>query len=290
MTDETAIQKREVTALATKVDAMFGGGAYQIPIDAPLPQIKILRETPVFETPEGQTIKSFIAHIIYYHHANQYYDLPFGEESGGSPPKCTSADGVVPTSEDTMSDICKTCEMNQYESAPDGKGGKACQNTIRLYVLLAGEVIPCLVIAPPSSLSKKESLLKWLTNAPNVAAKAGVGTKYQPIQVEFSLNKKDFDSGFTASVLVLKTVKVLTPDKDMPELTQLASLWKQFMASYLGRIEQDVASEGGSKDEAEADEPTQSETVVTECEEQAIEDQAAGDGEAVSDDPDEVPI
>jgi len=83
------------------------------------------------------------------------------------------------------------------------------------------------------------------TNAPNVAAKAGVGTKYQPIKVSFKLHKKDFDSGFSASVLDLATVRVLTPEteEDLAYLKMLAKLYQDFTTHYLGRIADDVANE-----------------------------------------------
>jgi len=45
MTTELAKKESGVLAVANQVDDMFGGsGTFQLPIDAPLPQIKILRE------------------------------------------------------------------------------------------------------------------------------------------------------------------------------------------------------------------------------------------------------
>jgi hypothetical protein len=121
---------------------------------------------------------------------------------------------------------------------------KACQNTIRMYVLIDGEVIPCLVKAPPSSLGKKDSLMRWLTTAANTAARAGMGTKYQPIQVRLSLRKKEFNSGMTASVIEIQTVRVLDKTADAVKLERLAALYREFMNSYLdgtGRISQQKA-------------------------------------------------
>ena len=248
-TKKLAKKQEEQTALAvaSQVEDMFGGGGFEIPIDAPLPQIKVLRESPLFETPDGETCKTVTGHIIYWHHANQYYATEFGEGEQG-PPTCASSDGIRPDGgEAIQSDMCKGCPLNEYGSAKDGKG-KACQNTIRLYVLADGEVIPSVLKASPASLGKKESLLRWLTNAPNVAAKAGVGTKYQPIKVTFSLHKKDFDSGFSASVLDIATVRVLDPQDadDLAYLKKLANLFKTFHEQYVGRIKQDVANEAAN--------------------------------------------
>lgn len=243
----TKVQEQP-TALATaeQIDDMFGGSGYQIPIDAPLPQVVILRETPKFETPEGETVKEIVGHIIYWHHANQYYAEEFGEGEAG-PPTCASPDGINPLCTDEMEQqdhVCRSCPKNQYGSASEGKG-KACQNTIRLYVLAEGEVIPCVIKASPASLGKKESLMKWLTNAPNIAAKAGAGTKYQLIRVKFTLHTRDFETGFKASVLDLETVGILNPqvEADMVRIVQLGKLYGEFMTNYMDRIQDDVASE-----------------------------------------------
>lgn len=251
----TTLAKTENTALATtrnEIDAMFGNTGIQIPVDAPLPQIKILRETPMFELPDGTPVKELVGHILYWHNANQYYAKAFGEGEQ-LPPDCFSSNGVAPDGGEAMQDCtCKDCPFNQYGSAPDGKG-KACSNTIRLYVLLDGDVIPVLIKASPSSLGKKESLMKWLTNAPNVAAKVGCGTAYQPIKVKFSLHKKDFSSGFSASVLDLTTVGVLNPKDNMSEIQKLAALTRQLKEAYIGKVAEYMAQEVDDEDNTTTD-------------------------------------
>jgi len=235
-------QNPTALAAANPIDEMFGGPGYQIPVDAPLPAIKILRESTQYEMPDGQFAREFTGHILHWHNANQYYSTAFGE--GENPlPDCFSSDGRNPDGGQFMqAGPCKTCQLNQFKSAED-KIAKACQNTIRMYVLVDGEVIPCLVKAPPSSLGKKDSLMKWLTTAANIAAKAGMGTKYQPIQVKFSLRKKDFNSGTSASVIEIQTLRVLDMEKDADKLRQLCSLYREFMESYIGQIQNDIAGE-----------------------------------------------
>src|SRR5210317_815577 len=77
-----------------KIDRMFGGGV-QIPVDAPLPTITIMRESAQFEMPDGRYEKEFTGHVLHWHNANQYYSAGYGE--GESPvPDCCSSDGVMP--------------------------------------------------------------------------------------------------------------------------------------------------------------------------------------------------
>lgn len=241
---ETVIVKDQDNALASQheVDKMFGGGPVQIPVDAPLPQISIMRESAQYEMPDGQYLKEFCGHILYWHNANQYYATAFGE--GDNPlPDCYSSDGIGPEGGQFMQEgPCRTCPMNKFGSAQDGVA-KACQNTIRMYVLVDGEVIPCQLKAPPSSLGKKDSLMRWLTSAPNIAAKSGMGTKYQPIHVKFTLRKKEFNSGMSASVIGVETVRVLDRTTDAEKLRQLSVLYREFMDHYIGRISKDVGGE-----------------------------------------------
>ncbi len=243
MKTTTLTKKENTSTLApNNINDMFGVGGIQLPVDAPLPQIKILRETPMFELPDGTPVKELVGHILYWHNANQYYSKAFGEGEQ-LPPDCFSSNGIAPDGGTAMQSCdCKDCPYNQYGSAGDGKG-KACSNTIRMYVLLDGDVIPVLIKASPSSLGKKESLMRWLTNAPNVAAKAGCGVAYQPIKVKFALHKKDFASGFSASVLDLSTVCVLDPKTQMDEIKKLATITRQFKEVYLGKVAQYMANE-----------------------------------------------
>jgi len=239
---EIAVKSNNPLAAAGEINGMFGGEGIQIPVDAPLPAISIMRESAQFEMSDGSYSREFTGHIVYWHNANQYYSAAFGE-GDSLVPDCSSADGISPDGgKFAQNGPCRTCELNKFGSAKEGDG-KACQNTIRMYVLVDGEVIPSVLKAPPSSLGKKDSLMRWLTSAPNIAAKAGVGTKYQPIRVKFSLRKKDFTSGMSASVIETETVKVLTMDTDSDKLNQLARLYRNFMSNYMPRVQKDVSAE-----------------------------------------------
>lgn len=241
---EITVSRQKALAVngTNKIDEMFGGGGVQIPVDAPLPAISIMRESAQFEMPDGEYLKEFTGHILYWHNANQYYSSPFGEGESLIP-DCSSSDGIKPDGGEFAQNMpCRQCQYNKYGSADEGTG-KACQNTIRLYILVDGEVIPSVLKAPPSSLGKKEPLMRWLTTAANIASKAGMGTKYQPIQVKFSLRKKEFASGMTASVIGIETIRVLDMEADAEKLQRLSGLYKDFTANYLGRISKDVCSE-----------------------------------------------
>ena len=224
----------------TEVAAMFGGSdVYQVPTDAPLPQAKIMRESGQFEMPNGEMAKAFEGHILLWHEANCYWSHAFGE-GDGSFPDCSSSDGIYPDGgENRQAEACADCPMNEYGTDLKGGRGKACQNMILLYIVLDGQRLPFILKAPPSSLGKKESLIRWLTNSIN----EGYAGKYQTIAVRFSLQKKQFEQ-YTASILQLETVRVLDPNvpEDARQLQRLGKLFAEVQKYYRKRGAQDVAA------------------------------------------------
>jgi len=260
----TTQQSGGLPATKNDIAEMFGQSTIQLPIDAPLPQARIMRESAQFEMPDGSFQKELAGNIIYYTNSNAYYSAAFGEGENLIP-DCFSSNGIAPDGGNLrQAKFCRECLLNQFGSANDNKA-KACSNTIRLYLLLDGDIIPTLIKAPPSSLGKKDSLMRWLTSAPNIASKAGVGTAYQPIKVKCKLVRKDFESGFSASVLCLETIRVLNiqDQTDMAEIHKLAALTRQFKETYLGRIVSDIASEKNEQSPSSSSE--QGSSAIEDC-------------------------
>ena len=205
-----------------------------------MPCINIARETAQFELPDGSFVPSFVAHILHYHPCNVYYAQPYGVGEPTSP-DCYSSNGDKPDSSNPIADHCEFCPKNEYGSAIKG-GGKACTNQMWFYLLIDGEVLPCVLKAPPSSLGQKGSLMTWLTAAPNVASKAGSGVCYQVVKVEFSLEKKKFSSGTSASVIHLSTVSVLDREnnEDAAQINVLTALYRSLKKTQLLHIQDNL--------------------------------------------------
>ena len=231
-------------AAAKQMDDVFGNDGPVIPVDAPIPTIKIMRESAQFELPDGTYAAEIEANILHYHNANAYWEVDFEDRSpeDNPAPNCLSSDGITPEQMDVdgykvQSDTCRNCPMNEYGSAKNGSS-KACQNTIRMYVLINGEVVPCLLKAPPSSLGKKESLMGFLTNLPNITTKNGCA--YQQLRIRFSLYKKELGSGMSASLIKMELADIVT---DEAAVGQLAQTTKRFREAYLGKVADHMANE-----------------------------------------------
>jgi hypothetical protein len=239
---ELALREQHELAVA---EAFGGVGQTQLPTDAAIPAIEILRESQQFRMPDGRKVDSFDGHVLYWHEANAYWATKFGEGET-TMPDCSSSDGSEPDSDEAdgrlhQSDRCVGCPQNQYGTAIDGGDGKACQNMIRMYIILDGHRIPYVLKAPPSSLGKKDPFKTWLT----MAVDEGVSGKYQTVNVNFSLFEKSF-SKFKASALCPRTNKVLDlndPD-DKKTFNGLACMYLNVLKYHEKRVQDDMAAVG----------------------------------------------
>ncbi|MCM1526228.1 MAG: hypothetical protein NC121_19775 [Blautia sp.] len=110
-----------------------GNLVFEIPTDNP--------ENPNYE----KTIEGV---LIYHHDANAYW--PEGSEyDENTAPLCSSVNGKQGIGE--PGGLCVMCGMNQYGTAPEGRG-KACKNMRMLYLLRSGECVPIQISLPPTSL------------------------------------------------------------------------------------------------------------------------------------------
>jgi len=311
------IEKRQDQPLlipdAGELAAAFDGDkALNVPVGAVLPVVKVLRESPRFEMPDGSIVNNFRGHILYYHSVNQLYLNDYGAENENQRPDCSSFDGLVPcngyfyryalsdeewlevirktdgpailkdidsshplaqvylnklaknrTSDElanlnlnrpkleNRSEVCSTCPASQFGSRSIADNNKACINYIWLYILIDGYRLPIFMKAGPASLSRKEGLIPFLSNAPNI----GLGGMYQTISIQFSLHTKTFNSGFSASSLILSDPRVLdTQDANQLEkLHMLINMYKSFKEKYLAAMQKYVSTDTGEDNQSTAD-------------------------------------
>lgn len=92
-----------------------GGIAFEVPSDDP-------------ESPDSE--KSLVGVIVYHHCTNAYWANSF--DGKNEQPDCASMDGKNGIDRDSGElRQCESCPLNQFGSAPDGKG-KACKNMHRM--------------------------------------------------------------------------------------------------------------------------------------------------------------
>lgn len=83
------------------------------------------------------------------------------DDSGRTPPDCSSPDGI----KGSAFGECFACKFNQWGSDPNGDG-KACREQRHLFMLRPGQFLPVVVQVPPTSIDAiKKYAVNLATNA-----------------------------------------------------------------------------------------------------------------------------
>jgi len=164
-----------------------GGLAFEVPGDDP--------DSPDME-------KELVGVIVDHHPVNAYWENKF--EGQNNPPDCSSMDGKQGLNPNT-GEIrnCKTCPLNQFGSAEDGRG-KACKNMHRVYLLRSGEMFPVLITLPPTSIKPLSNYI-----AKRVLA---IGKRTTEVITKISLKKAQNSSGIIYSQVQFSKVEDLDPE------------------------------------------------------------------------------
>lgn len=102
------------------------------------------------DDPENPDYTKTLEGVILYNHSSGAYWQEGSEYDENSTPLCSTLDGKVGIGDPGGS--CAVCPFNQFRSAPDGKGGKACKNMRVLYLLRDGDYLPIQLTLPPTSI------------------------------------------------------------------------------------------------------------------------------------------
>lgn len=172
-----------------------------------LPTIKIPSgggisfEIPTEDPTNPDTAKELVGVLVYHHSVNRYY-LKSMAESSGEAPDCWSPDGEEGFTKENLHLKCASCPLNEFGSDP--KGGKACSNRRRLYVMFEDSFLPSIIEVPPASL-------KNLT--PYIYANYALrGRPTSSIITKFTLKKAKSKAGIDYSEINFTFVSDLSPE------------------------------------------------------------------------------
>lgn len=146
--------------------------------------------------------------IVYTHKTNQLWSGSYG----GSPdntPICSSLDGKTGVNVATGKVCsCASCPNNKYGSyiGPDGTRGrgKACKNSMRVYLLLSGSSQLYMLTIPPTSMRDVDKTIKKMIMS---------GTPYTGAVVRFTLERAANSAGVTYSKVKLVKIGTLTAEQ-----------------------------------------------------------------------------
>lgn len=191
-------------------------------------------EIPTLEGTED--VKSFEGVVIYFKNQNAYWPEQYNGQN--NPPQCVADDGMFGIG-DPGGD-CSQCPLNQFGSAPDGNGGKACKNMRTLFILREGDILPLVLTLPPTSLKDARKYFLRL---------ASKGVPYYGVITEFSLEKEKNDSGITYS-----KVKLTMKGRLDAETTKKLKAFQESLRPALDAVKMDNDSYWPDEDAIEAEE------------------------------------
>lgn len=145
------------------------------------------------ENGEPEPAKNVSGVIAYQHTARTYWREGLDEGAGAKPPDCYSNDGRTGYGDIGLNDggtrACISCPLNQWGSDDSG-AGKACRENRILYLLRENELLPTLIVVPPTSLRNFKRYLLRLTSR---------RVPYHSVVSEFELDKAQSGQGITYS-------------------------------------------------------------------------------------------
>jgi len=199
-------KKKETTDVAVpeKTGVPVGADLFDVKdqmegVEAQLPQIKIVHQAQMFVFPDGTKEETFRGVILDMNRTNAYWAESFDESGGGSPPTCSSLNGVTPElgTEEVQSSTgsCLDCPRNKYGTGK--KGGKACKNMKRIHILVDGSLMPFRLTVPPSNLKAVDLYVSLLTSQ---------AIPFQLVETEFSLRVAQNKDGIEYSELHMRSL------------------------------------------------------------------------------------
>jgi hypothetical protein len=159
--------------------------------------------------------------ILGYTMPRAYWETP--EPIEGTPPVCYSRDSQVSFD----GKPCNTCSFNDFGSKDGESNGKACKESVHIFLLRQDNILPLIVRVPVSS---KMMFLKYTTRlVSSLTPISGVVTK---ISLEKAASKK----GQPYAKFIFEMVNTLTPE----ETANARAFGQKFMDAVNAVPEQDL--------------------------------------------------
>ena len=157
--------------------------------------------------PEGSTAEESLQGVVIHSSTRRAY-WPGNEPTQGNPPDCTSDDGINGVGD--PGGLCGQCPLNKFGSATNGGRGKACKETLQLFVLRDGEALPVVLNLPPSSLKPWSQYVTRLVREKR---------KARETVTEFTLDGVKNAGGISYSQIKCTALETL-PDDSMAAIRQ----------------------------------------------------------------------
>jgi len=195
-------------------------------------------EVPGENPDDPDMVKVLEAVIVDKYPVNSYFAKEYTGEK--VPPDCSSTDGKLGYAPPESvvdwaggSNHCATCHLNQFGSDP--KGGKACANKYRLYLLFSGDMFPKLLTLPAGSLKAYGDYARRIV---------GKGYLAHQVLTKITLKKERSNGGIEYSQAQFAMAGVLSPE-EQAKIAEYASSIKAMTRVVPVTSESDVVTVSG---------------------------------------------
>lgn len=184
-------------------------------------------EVPSLKGPQSIGLLEGI--VLQFKDVRSYWSEKFG--GGNSPPDCASADSLLGVGKPGGS--CVACPLSQFGSATDDKGqpgkGQACRQIRMLMFLRQDDLLPILVVLPPTSVKAARQFFLRLVQG---------GYPYYGVTMQLALERDKNDKGVLYSKATFSFGRKLEPGE-----IENAAMIREALAELFGQatvVEADV--------------------------------------------------
>ena len=165
--------------------------------------------------------------IVAWREPRGYWKLPLDVTGGGTPPDCSSNEGVHGVG-DPGGD-CKSCPLAQWGSDPrDDSNAQACKQRRLLFVVREGDYLPIVVSLAPGSLKAINKYFLRLSSQ-NIS--------YRAVVTKLALTRAQSAGGITYAQVDPSMVRQLTPAESAAVVEYGAGLRGAFEAVTISQEE-----------------------------------------------------
>lgn len=210
-----------------------GGLSFELPGES--------EDTPVAAT-------ELVGIIVDHHPVNALWMNEY--DGSNNQPDCSSFDGKTGIDGNGEVKQCASCPYNQFGSARNGGKGKACKNMHRIYILMNGQVIPMLLVLPPTSLAAWRNYI-----GKKIVVK---GKRPWMVLTKVTLKKEKNENGIAYSQAVFSKVADLTPaecEAVKPMAEGFKAMTRSTVMQSADTFAEGTVQEGFSEVEADDDNP-----------------------------------
>jgi len=169
--------------------------------------------------------KELVGIVIMKKTVRSFWEKGIDEGADTIPPDCASEDGEVGVG--NPGGICYKCPLSQWGSDPKGGKGQACSKRTILYILQEEDILPLVVLVPPSSLKNFKSYFLGLTSK---------NIPFFGVKTKFTIEEAKNGNGIKYGMIIPTMVEVLEP-----QFTNQLRIYSETVKTFLKRT--DVYSE-----------------------------------------------